>query len=616
VGNAITLAYLILRLQLSLTVAQLGRMKPILTLIAFGSLVSAFHVHALHAVDGPDPLLPPKPLVDGGQQSTPPKSPTINPLTKPLVERIPIPDLSDTETARKEIKDLYKDEYKARRSEEKSAFSQKLLEVSRSENRNPSLQYVLLREAEEIATKNGDLDTAEMSIKELAKYFLVNEAEEYSRIYSAFIANLKNIETGQSLTFSCFGLIETCIAADDYPLAQRLAKEGESLGRKIRDNEVVARARALGNKAKDLEEEFKKLAEYRDLLGDFSAEGHRRKGFFLGVGKNDWSNGVRELALGDDQALQALANLDIAAQVALAQPTHDGTATLAAAEAWFTSAPTQSRGNPRESFQARSLIWYHRSAVVLEGIARMKCDKRIEELNKLLVDSPYRSSVGYPVGAALLLTFEPDTLVVNEGKINGMIDSSSNELRATAKDVKLSRGSYGTAIEFTGKGSIDCGNPKQLQMVDNMTICMWLWAEVLGHRCNPINKSYGGEGTITLEPNGSLRYYYGINGNDGGADGIAYTTADMNVTIVTKKWIHFAMVRNLSEKTITWYRDGKSLGATAPAYPKVVASKQPLLLGIGYIGPFIGKIDDVGLWPRALSEKEIVALYQATAKGR
>ena len=90
----------------------------------------------------------------------------------------------------------------------------------------------------------------------------------------------------------------------------------------------------------------------------------------------------------------------------------------------------------------------------------------------------------------------------------------------------------------------------------------------------------------------------------------------MTMTIVPKKWLHFALVRNLSEKTMTWYCDGKSLGPKPAAYPKVAISTQPLIIGDGYTNPFMGKLDDIGYWPRALSEQEIVALYQATVTGR
>lgn len=53
------------------------------------------------------------------------------------------------------------------------------------------------------------------------------------------------------------------------------------------------------------------------------------------------------------------------------------------------------------------------------------------------------------------------------------------------------------------------------------------------------------------------------------------------------------------------------------AYPVAAASNQPLTLGMGYTGNgFIGQLDDVALWPRALSAQEILALYSATATGR
>jgi len=149
-----------------------------------------------------------------------------------------------------------------------------------------------------------------------------------------------------------------------------------------------------------------------------------------------------------------------------------------------------------------------------------------------------------------------------------------------------------------------------MQIVGNQTIAFWMWTAVLDLRRNPYNKSYSGEGTMTLEPNGIMNYFYGAQGG-------AYVSVPMNIVVTVKTWIHLAVVRDFTTKTVTWYRNGKAINAIPTAYPTASISNEPLLIGNGYTGNgFIGQLDDVAVWPRALSAPEILGLYSATATGR
>ena len=47
-----------------------------------------------------------------------------------------------------------------------------------------------------------------------------------------------------------------------------------------------------------------------------------------------------------------------------------------------------------------------------------------------------------------------------------------------------------------------------------------------------------------------------------------------------------------------------------------MTASNDLLLGSGYTNPFVGQLDDIGVWPRALTEAEIRQLYEATSAGR
>ncbi len=571
------------------------------------------------------PPVPPdhKPKV-GPETPKPPRPIERQPLSKAVVSIIlDIPTSDAINTAKTTIKDTYKDDYKARRSEEKMAFGQKLLQAGKDTENNPELRFTLWREAGDIAAKNGDLETAEASVDLLEKHFRVSKNAELARIYAELKDNIPSAEIGVKLALGIVGTIENCIQLDQYDIAQRLAKDGESLGRRMRDNGIVNRSRSLGTKAKKLQGEYKTLAEYVDFIGELSSEGHRRTGLFQCIGKNDWVHGLEHLKNGDDPKLAELATRDLDAQTYLANATQkkkseEGlepapVSLLAVADAWYDYAPSQSRGDPREAMLSRAFLWYRRSLMTLDSADRSKCEKRIEELKKALANSAFYAGINYPSGAAMLLTFEPDTLITSGANITGVLDSSLHALRAPASGVKPVRGAFGMALEFDGTGKIDCGTPKQLQIAEDLTITMWMWADSLEIRSNPINKSYAGEGTMTLEPGGTINFFYGVDGNHGEN----YTSINMSAIIKTKTWYHFALVRNLTtQKKLTWYRNGKVVKSTDSPYPRTGVSTQPLLIGTGYTNPFVGKLDDIGFWPRALTAEEVDALYQATNLGR
>ncbi|HEX3134793.1 MAG TPA: LamG domain-containing protein, partial [Planctomycetota bacterium] len=169
---------------------------------------------------------------------------------------------------------------------------------------------------------------------------------------------------------------------------------------------------------------------------------------------------------------------------------------------------------------------------------------------------------------------------------------------------------HGIALQFDGAGQVEVGNTKQMQIAGNQTIALWMWPAVLDERRNPYNKSYTAENTMTLKPSGVVNYFYSAQSTG------PYISVGMNIVVTPKTWVHLALVRDFTAKTVTWYRNGKATNTVATAYPTASVSNQPLIIGNGYTNGFIGQLDDIGVWPRALSAQEIAGLYSPTATGR
>jgi len=164
----------------------------------------------------------------------------------------------------------------------------------------------------------------------------------------------------------------------------------------------------------------------------------------------------------------------------------------------------------------------------------------------------------------------------------------------------------------------DTDRPKSISNISipkDMTISMWLNAKRNG-RQNPVHKGYGGDGAITIEPNGSISYYFGPKGGNQGP----YTGLHTTKPIEFDKWTHLAIVRNISKRQVQIYINGIEADYTneQPAgILDVAVSNEPLRIGSGYVNNYSGKIKDLKIFGRPLSTIEITGLItgQASLEG-
>lgn len=155
---------------------------------------------------------------------------------------------------------------------------------------------------------------------------------------------------------------------------------------------------------------------------------------------------------------------------------------------------------------------------------------------------------------------------------------------------------------------INLGNAPALQVTGDQTIEMWIRPSVMGDgvRRNFYDKAYGGEGTITLEPAGSLSYYYGTAGANAAPHG-GWGSGDG--TVKANVWTHIAVVRDLSATMrVTWYVNGQlKAGPWTAPYAAAVPSNNPLSLGKGYCNPYRGELAEVRLWNIPRTQQQIAS---------
>jgi Ca2+-binding RTX toxin-like protein len=198
------------------------------------------------------------------------------------------------------------------------------------------------------------------------------------------------------------------------------------------------------------------------------------------------------------------------------------------------------------------------------------------------------------------------------------------ELKGTAYDhatagLELVPG-HGETLDFAKVLSLDgvndhvaIANSTSLQITGNQTIEFWINPNNFNSRQNPFAKSYAGEGTITLETNGTLNYYYGIDGFEGGFN---WQSANTGTEIALNQWTHLAIVRDFTSQKLVWYINGEKVSETATIFSTAAASTAPVYIGNGYTTGFGGQtlggqLDEVRLWNVAKNQSDIqAAIYR------
>jgi len=154
---------------------------------------------------------------------------------------------------------------------------------------------------------------------------------------------------------------------------------------------------------------------------------------------------------------------------------------------------------------------------------------------------------------------------------------------------------------------------------------MWIKPARLGVRQNILHKAFGAEVSIVLEPTGELSFMYGSSGRDGAphilitsfgqAEDEGIGAGQIRVFKATRtaakadRWTHIAVARDLAAGRVRWYVNGALVVESATTVPQARASNAPLRLGAGYLKHYQGLIDEVAIWNRPLTAREIKGVH-------
>ena len=209
-----------------------------------------------------------------------------------------------------------------------------------------------------------------------------------------------------------------------------------------------------------------------------------------------------------------------------------------------------------------------------------------------------------PEGAAARYGFEGDGGTITDGTGNGHSGRLRETTRTDARSgtaLDVTRGSYATV------GTADTLNPG----TEPFTTGLWFRTESV-----PSGTYKGRQALLVKRADvDALRWHFVLHGeqvqldvNDGGTGGRVRS----DTGFVDGEWHHAVGVRD--SETLTLYVDGERRARTEVAMGRI-EPPSPIYLGAQpeYPNPlyFEGQLDDVSVYPRALSADEVTRLYEA-----
>jgi hypothetical protein len=295
---------------------------------------------------------------------------------QPADTRAPIPKKADTAAADKLVHDIFKVDFAKTKPADRTALAEKLLEQAEGSKDDVNARYVLLSEAATAAAKAGDAVTFLKAAEAMSKSYKISLAEAQA----AGVDTLANSFLKDSALAAAQPLLDAADAAlgtGEFDAAQKLLRAADSASRKGGAKEVTASVGLRTKSLTALRKEFEKLGDARKKLETAPTDGEANLllGRFLCFVKNDWEAGLPRLVLGSDTTLRAAAEKDDKANTGTSAEKAE------AGEVWYKLAASAD-ALQKSNMLAHSLVRYKDALSDATGLAKIKIEKRVEELTK------------------------------------------------------------------------------------------------------------------------------------------------------------------------------------------------------------------------------------------
>lgn len=325
--------------------------------------------------------------------------------------RTPVPDEESQKTALAQIQSIYKSDYeKSKSASQRLEMAHKMLKEADGTTDDVVAKFVLLRVARDIAAQQGDLSTAFESIDRISEAYEADSVPMKIDAAKTAVKAMKSSADHQRSLDQLQTMIDGLLETEKYDAAKSL---GPSLLANARGTRDATTVKVISGKLKEIDEiavRFLKVEEYAAILISNATDptANLELGKFRCFVRGDWDRGIPMLALGNDEALRKLAELELADEIDY----------LAAGDAWWDYGENQS-SVARKQAQSHAAQLYLKTISQQLGVTKKRLEQRLA-----IASSRYPAVISNSIGMQFKL-ISPGHFVMGGGP-EGASENSYN----------------------------------------------------------------------------------------------------------------------------------------------------------------------------------------------
>jgi hypothetical protein len=286
-------------------------------------------------------------------------------------KRLPVPDAAQIKEAEKSVKELFKAEYAKKTAGDRSALAKLLLNAATSQS-NPAEKWVCLNQAQELAIQAIDWDIALDAVQQTTLAFEVDGPALKSAVLEKAAKSVRLAEDVIKIAERYLKLADEFLRQDGLEGAEKALAAAQPLVKKAANPGLTAQAAAKGKEIADIKSGLEKSKKSREALAKNPDDpaANLEYGLFLCMVRGQWDKGLPHLARGTEGPFRTAATRELGAPESAADRASLG-------DFWWDLGEKDAPN--RNAARSRAMFWYERSLAGLDGLVKVRAEKRLTE---------------------------------------------------------------------------------------------------------------------------------------------------------------------------------------------------------------------------------------------
>jgi len=386
--------------------------------------------------------------------ATPPAPAPANPSPAPPSEapkRAGIPDAAHVKEAEKAVKEVFKAEYARKGAADRATLAKLLLQSATSQS-NPAERWVCLSQAQDLAAQSGEWEVAWDAITQASIAFECDGLSMKVALLAQSTRMVKTPDDAAKLVEHYLRVVDDAIKGDYFDVSEKAAASAVQWSKKAANPALTAQVSARAKEVAEIKSAFDKCTKARDILAKNPQDpgANQEYGLYLCLAKGLWTLGLPLLAMGPDGPYRTMATKELTAPEGATEQSSLG-------DFWWDQSEKET-GATKAGTRARALYWYNRALPGLDGMVRVRTEKRVTDAEI--------AQYGF-IDLLKLIDPSKDSVVTTWTMDNGILHSGMN-FRSRLQVPYQPPEEYDLTLVFTTTGD---GNPLFVGLVAGGTQC-------------------------------------------------------------------------------------------------------------------------------------------------